>query len=209
MGTGMSLLPDWMRLVWVVAFAGVVAVHVGHAWAMRGQRRIWHATHALMALGMIAMFASRMISGVARTAWEVVFAVSAAGVAAWVARGPRPINGLWAISIADLVAMVYMFALPGAAVSPLTYALAGYFGAEAVAWITRLLGDTGRWQGTLALPASGSPAQAPASPVGPASSVGLASPISLAGRASLGLRATLAIMATGMAYMFAAMQAGH
>lgn len=197
MGAGMRLLPDWLRYVWVVVFAGIIAIHVLHSWAIGGQRRVWHVVHALMALGMIEMFLPHGVGGVSRTAWEVAFAVAAAGLAACVVQGWLPVNGLWAISIADLVAMVYMFALPGAAQPALTYALAGYFGAEAVAWMTRLLGDTGRWQGTLALPSSGGSTQA------------VVSPVALAGQASLGLRASLAVMATGMAYMFVAMQAGH
>lgn len=197
MGTGLSLLPDWVRFLWVVAFVAIVAIHVGHAWPMGGQRRVWHVAHALMAIGMIDMFLRHGIGDVPRGAWEAIFAVAAAGGAAWVVRGPRPVNGLWAISIIDLAAMVYMFALPGAAIPLLTYLLAGYFGAEAVAWSTSLLGDTGRWQGTLALPSEGAPGRATALPV------------ALAGRASLGLRASLAVMATGMAYMFVAMQAGR
>ncbi|PZS16670.1 MAG: hypothetical protein DLM54_10805 [Acidimicrobiales bacterium] len=93
--------------------------------------------------------------------------------------------------------MVYMFAVPGFAFAGLNYGLAGYFVVEGLAWTTPALGETGRWQGTLALPSSGD--------MVPAAAV----PVRLAERVSGGLRASLAVMVLGMAYMFVAMQAGH
>lgn len=202
MGSGLGLLPNWLRFVWVAAFAGIAAVHIGHARAMGGQRRRWHAVHVLMALGMIDMFLPPGAEGVPGSAWEVTFGVAAAGMAAggvvaWMVEGSRPVNGLWAISVIDLVAMVYMFALSSVAFAALSYTLAGYFVLETVAWATPVLGDTGRWKGTLALPASGATASA------------VAAPVTLSGRASLGLRASLAVMAMGMAYMFVAVLARH
>lgn len=197
MGSSVGLLPNWLRLIWVVAFAGIAAVHIGHARAMEGQRRCWHAIHVLMALGMIEMFLPLGKKGVPGSAWEVALGAAAAGVVVWMVEGSQPVSGLWAVSVVDLVAMVYMFALSSAASAALSYALAGYFVLESVAWAIPVLGDTGRWQGTLALPSSGATA-----PV-------VAAPVTLSGRASLGLRASLAVMAMGMAYMFVAVLAGH
>jgi hypothetical protein len=52
----MSMLPGWVRLVWVIALAVAAAVHIWHSATMTGQPRWWHGAHTLMALGMIAMY---------------------------------------------------------------------------------------------------------------------------------------------------------
>jgi hypothetical protein len=44
------LLPDWLRMVWIVIYIAILVLHLRHAVSMRGQQRIWHSGHSLMYL---------------------------------------------------------------------------------------------------------------------------------------------------------------
>ncbi|MEA2670232.1 MAG: hypothetical protein QOG45_452 [Chloroflexota bacterium] len=93
-----------------------------------------HASHALMAAGMVTMFGSLMVGGAVRWILEGVFAAVAAYFLVAAARSRRlgrtreMLSGLHH-SVAN-AAMVYMFAMPGLAVVGLTTMLIAYFMVE-------------------------------------------------------------------------------
>lgn len=192
------LLPAWLRLVWVAVFAYVTLSHVGHAAVMPGRRRWWHATHILMAIGMAYMFLPMGLKTLPAMWWETLFTVAASAIlvwmlAAWLRR--RPVDALWFASLLGTGAMVYMFALPGAAVAAVTYALVAYYVAEAAAWAGGWFYEDGeRRSSPLPLVVGPRPPTVPARAQ------------VLARRVPAELRTTLAAMAIGMAYMFVAMQ---
>jgi hypothetical protein len=80
----------------------------------------------MMALGMAYMFLPMRLKVVPDIMWGTAFAVVAALILAWILRSwtdQRAVNLLWALSLFHMLAMVYMFALPGAAILVLIYAL--------------------------------------------------------------------------------------
>jgi hypothetical protein len=195
---GPELLPEWLRWVWVAVYMGVIIVHLRHALTEGGQRRVWHGGHVVMALGMVYMFLPMHLKVVSDIVWGAAFTVVAAIILAWILwewTDQRAVNLLWAISLVHMLAMVYMFALPGAAIAVLTYALVAYFGSETVAWLVGAFDDAGRRR---LLPFA----------IGPHSPKAHASVKPLACASPVELRATLCAMAAGMAHMFFAMQVG-
>lgn len=131
------LLPQGVRVVWVAAFAYVIVSHLQHAAVMPGQRRWWHGTHVLMALGMAHMFLPVGLKGFPSVGWQALFTVAALAVAGWMVSARirhRHFGSPWFDSLLGLAAMVYMFAIPGAAIAPLTYALVAYYLGDASAW---------------------------------------------------------------------------
>jgi hypothetical protein len=105
---------------------------------------------------------------------------------------------LWLVTAADLLVMVYMYALPSAAVAGLTLVSAVWLVAEAIGW----------GSGLLAVPLTGVP---PRESSGtwrrPAAAATLTEVDRHAGSAQL-LRASLVLMSLGMAYMLLVMQFG-
>ena len=99
-------------------------------WSHRDQ----HASHALMAAGMVTMFGPLMVTGAVRWICQGVFAAAAAYFLVAAARSWRlgrtreTLSGVHH-SIAN-AAMVYMFAMPGLAVVGLTTVLIAYFMVE-------------------------------------------------------------------------------
>lgn len=196
---GPKLLPEWLRWVWVAVYAVIIIVHLRHALSEGGQRRAWHGGHVVMSLGMAYMFLPMHLKMVPDIAWGTAFTVVAAIILAWILwawADQRAVNLLWAISLIHMLTMVYMFALPGAAIAVLTYALVAYFGSETVAWLVGAFDDDARRRGLLPFA------------IGPRSPKARASAKPLAHVSSVELRATLCAMAAGMAYMFFAMQVG-
>lgn len=192
------LLPEWLRLVWVAVFAYTTLSHLAHAAVMPGRRRWWHGTHILMAIGMTYMSLPTGLKQLPEVWWETLFAMAAIAVLVWMLAARtrrRPVDALWFASLLGMGAMAYMFALPGAAVAPVTYTLVAYYLAVAAAWAGGwFYEDDERRSSPLPVVVG------PRGPTVPVRARGSAS------RVPLELRVTLAAMAMGMAYMFVAMQ---
>jgi hypothetical protein len=180
------LLPQWLRLVAIVALAAITVLHLGHL--RRGARsdRVWHGGHLVMALGMIGMLLPRGAGAPPALLGEVVFATCAAGSAAiGVARLRRYRPSLpWFAAAAGHAGMVCMFALPRPGFELLVWVLALCSGLTALGWAS------GR------LPAGGGAVAGSGAAVH-----------------AVAVRVSLAVMALAMAYLLVAMQlampAGH
>lgn len=191
-----SILPDWLALIWAIAFLGVFAVHFRHLVDTRGRRRLWHATHVLMAVSMVFMFlpASILDPGIPVSFWQTAFTGGAAVILVWLlteAIDRHPINGLWVVVIIDLVAMVYMWS-SGAYRPALTWLLVVYFAVQTFLWATDRMRDADRvaLHGDYTVAADGAVAAAAAAPL----------------ICSRDIRVSMCTMSLGMAYMLAAMQ---
>jgi len=216
---GQGLLPPWVTWLWLVALAAVLVLHCGHLVRAGGQHRWFHASHILMLVSMLYMYASMEFrwKWFPSSSWVVVFSLSTAAITVWVLMRlvqRRPFSLLWVLALIMQAAMVYMWMPSWAPV--LTWALVVYYGLETAAWLGGLLDDTrrplavGRGEIAVTGPSLQQPASSP-SPVAVmptrtaarrsqrAELVSLAQP-SVSGRVSM------ATMAASMAYMFAAMQ---
>lgn len=194
-----SLLSEGLRWPWVAVYAVIVVVHLSHAMSVEGRQRAWHSGHVMMAVGMAYMFLPPRLKMVSDVAWEAVFAVVAAAILAWLLRAwinCRAVNLLWVVSLLDMLAMVYMFAFPGAAIAPVTYVLVVYFAGVMVGWMNGTFDDDSGRDGLLPFV------------VGLRSCSASAFAEPLPGASSMSERTTLSAMGAGMAYMFIAMQAG-
>jgi len=196
-----AILPDWLAIVWTVVFVAIFVIHLRHVLETHGQRRVWHSSHVLMAVGMVFMFAPSSIDhfNIPATFWQLVFANAAGACLAWILvqiLGGRSVNLLWLIISIDLAAMVYMWS-PEGFVAPVTWLLVAYFAAQAVLWATdafRVL-DREHFIPGISRISVGPDGTATLSAVAVAPLV-----------CELDLRPTMAVMGLGMAYMFAAMQ---
>jgi hypothetical protein len=183
-------LPWSARVLGVVVFAIVVAVHLWHVRAGVAHERAWHTAHVLMALGMIDMFAPTRQMIVSAAIGRVVFVVAAVATltyaSALVIRGEL-LGWLWPALAADLAAMVYMFATPPPGLMWFTAILVGWSVLQAVGWLTGVLPA---WADL------GAPRD------------GLATTDSGPSRRAASVRISLAAMNLGMGYMFLAMALG-
>jgi hypothetical protein len=219
-----GLLPPWVTWLWLVALAAVLVIHCGHLVRMGGQHRWYHASHILMLVSMLYMFASMEFKWTwFPKSWSVsVFVVSTAAITVWmifriVQR--RPFSALWIIALIMQASMIYMW-MPNWAPA-LTWTLVVYFGLETVAWLAGILDDSKPAMAVgpveSAMPAT---AEGPGFDSEPTTAGGLlvtAKPatavehrateafVNLA-QDSLTARIGMAVMAASMAYMFAAMQ---
>jgi hypothetical protein len=188
--TGNAWLPLGLRVSAVVVYVGVMVVHLWHLRAGALRERVWHATHVLMALGMIDMFAPTHHLIVAAELGRLVFVVAAVGTLAYVAavvvRGER-LGWLWPALAADLAAMAYMFVMPIPGFTWLTGVLVAWFALEAAGWVTG------------SLPSRADLGSAAGGRVG-----ATAYPSSR----MVSIRVSLAVMNLGMAYMLLAMEFG-
>jgi hypothetical protein len=226
---GPNLLPMWVTWVWLVALAAVLVLHCGHFVRMGGQHRWFHASHILMLVSQIYMFAGmeykwKWFPG---TWWVAIFWVSTLVIAGWLILRlvqRRPFSFLWVFALIMQAAMIYMW-MPNWAPA-LTWTLVFYFGIETMAWLGGLLDDSkptsvGVGGGRVAVPpvASGSAAAAPRRANRPANvgllddtkrSTGVVADVQARfvplGHDSAAGRVSMAVMAASMAYMFAAMQ---
>lgn len=126
-----NILPDWLAVLWTLAFLVILAVHARHVIETHGERRFWHSGHVLMALGMVFMFAPGSLDhlDIPQGFWPLLFANAAGAVVAWgLARtlAGQAVNGLWAVLAFDLAAMAYMWS-PSGYVAPITWLLVAYF----------------------------------------------------------------------------------
>ena len=204
MGTSMGmagghLLPDWLRIVWVVIYALILVLHLRHVIGMGGQERAWHSGHVLMALGMVFMFLPGGIMTLPSMVGIVVFALAALAAAGWIVyalASQRPLDFLWVILLIDMLGMAYMFAVTQVMLGALTYLFAVYFAIEMGCWVLGAFHQPDPQQRVLpAVVGGGAVAlKADARPLAEAS--------------SFEVRLTLGLMAAGMAYMFLAMLVG-
>ena len=218
--TSTGLLPSWLSIGWAVALAGVVWVHAGHAWSMPGQRRWWHLTHIVMAIGMALMYLlPRMQYQPLYSVGLVLFAVITVAVitATVVARSREgAVNPILVVSALDYLAMTYMLIDPGLRPDWLSYLFVAYLASEIVAWGARWFDRLPVFTGPavtapVVAVASGGPgaaraAQQNSSASGPVLLSAHATPGNVtAGRSELSVIVTLAVMAASMAYMLAVM----
>jgi hypothetical protein len=204
MGTSMGmagghLLPDWLRIVWVVLYALILVLHLRHVIGMGGQDRAWHSGHVLMALGMVFMFLPGGIIALPITVGIVVFALAASAIAGWIIytiASQRALDFLWIVQLVDMLGMTYMFVVQKTSVGALTYLFAIYFATEMGCWFLGAFHQQDPQQRVLpAVVGGGAVAlKAEARP--------------LAESSTLEARLTLGLMAAGMAYMFLAMLVG-
>jgi hypothetical protein len=186
--SGPDLLPAWVTWLWLIALTAVLVFHCSHFLRMGGQHRWFHASHILMLISMIYMYASMEFSWswLSATLQAWIFALTSAAILVWMVYRvvkKQPFSYLWILALIMQAAMFYMW-LPNW-IAVLTWILVVYFALETVAWLLGLINDT-----------KGNGA------VGPGDKqhvVHLAHPSVLA-------NVSMAIMTASMAYMFAAMQ---
>jgi len=56
-----NILPQWLAIIWTIVFVAIFVIHLRHVLDTHGQRRAWHSSHVVMALGMVFMFAPSSI----------------------------------------------------------------------------------------------------------------------------------------------------
>lgn len=186
--SGPDLLPPIVTWLWLIALTAVLLFHCLHFLRMGGQHRWFHASHILMLVSMLYMYAMMEFKwnwlSSDLQAW--VFGASTAAIIIWMVYRfvqKSPFSYLWFLALIMQAAMIYMW-LPNW-IAALTWIVVGYYALETVAWLVGLIDDT-KGKGA----------------VGPGDKshfVHLAHPSLLA-------NVSMAIMAASMGYMFAAMQ---
>jgi hypothetical protein len=191
-----NILPDWLAVIWTLVFLAVFLIHLRHLVDTRGQRRLWHSGHVLMAIGMAFMFAPSSIDhlNIPTSFWQLTFAGGALVILAWLlteALERRPFNALWVVIATDLAAMVYMWS-PNGYRAPVTWLLVAYFVGQSLLWGTDRMRsiDRHRLRAGFSVMADGSVGAAVAQPL----------------ICFRDLRVSMSAMTLGMAYMFVAMQ---
>jgi hypothetical protein len=134
-------LPTWVALLWSAGFLLVLAVHLRYT-IINGRARLWHATHVLMALGMLDMFWPSSTMPVERQYGLRVFALT--GICtltlfAVAALREEPERLLWEVTVIDLAALIYIFARPGLESNVVTRILSGWFVLETIVWASTVL----------------------------------------------------------------------
>jgi hypothetical protein len=186
--SGPDLLPPLVTWLWLIALAAVLIFHCAHFLRMGGQHRWFHASHILMLVSMLYMYASMEFrwKWLPATLQAWIFGLSTAAILIWMVYRfvqKKPFSYLWILALIMQAAMVYMW-LPDW-IAWFTWALVVYYTLETLAWLVGLINDT-KGKGA----------------VGPGDKtafVHLAHPSLLA-------NVSMAIMAASMGYMFAAMQ---
>jgi len=221
----LNLLPLWVTCLWLVALAAVLIFHCGHFVRMGGERQWFHASHILMLVSMLYMFASMEFKWkwFPSSWWVVIFWLSTAAILGWmivrfVQR--RPFSFLWIFALIMQATMIYMWMPAPTWIPALTWTLVVYFGLETVAWLIGRLDDS---KSTMAVGPGNRSTVVPVAPGSQTAPAGMATqPASVTvglldepkpamtvlamGHDSMVARASMAIMAASMGYMFAAMQ---
>jgi hypothetical protein len=200
-GGALQLLPSWLSIVWLLVFIAIAVAHFRYLIAGQGQRRVWHAAHVLMAVGMGFMY-GQSASGALSTPsglWRAVFVYAAGATGAWVLVQllyHRAVNVLWPLIALDLTAMVYMWS-PSGLSAAITWPAVCYFALQAGLWALSIYHrHDGRWQ-------LGGGAQIGVSAHGTvALTVSRSEPLIC----ELPLRPSMIAMTLGMGYMLTAMQ---
>lgn len=192
-----NILPNWLAVLWTLAFFAIIVIHGRHVLESEGQRRIWHSGHVVMALGMAFMYAPASIDhfNIPAGFWSLAFANGAIAILLWVlvqAFAGRGTNVLWLVMAFDLGAMAYMWS-PTGFQAPITWLLVAYFAAQSALWASdrmRSIDERTILGGGVSVTPEG------------ALAAGVAEPLIC----FKDLRLSMAAMTIGMAYMFAAMQ---
>ncbi len=191
-----NILPTWLAVIWSLVFLAIAVVHARHVWETRGERRLWHSGHVLMAVGMLFMFAPPSLDhfGVPSEFWQLLFANAAGAIVIWILialTNGVAVNRLWLVLAFDLAAMTYMWSSNGF-VPVVTWILVGYFAIQALLWATNRYRELDGQE------------------VGGRVFLGGDGALTASAVTSLvcerDLRVSMGLMALGMAYMFAAMQ---
>ena len=140
-----NLLPLWVTWAWLIALTAVLVLHCAHLVRTGGQHRWFHASHILMLVSQIYMYAGMAYKWTwfPHTWWVNIFWLSSAAIAVWLVMRMvqrRPVSFLWLVALIMQVSMAYMW-MPKWAPA-LTWALVVYFSLETVAWVAGLLDDT-------------------------------------------------------------------
>ncbi len=186
--SGPDLLPPAVTWIWLIALTAVLVFHGLHALRASGQHRWFHASHVLMLVSMLYMYASMEFKWTwlpaSLQAW--VFGLSTAAILVWMVYRfvqRRPFSYVWILALIMQAAMIYMW-LPNW-IAVLTWILVVYYALETLAWLFGLINDTKGSGG-----------------VGPGDR---SSFVPIAHATVLG-NVSMAICAASMGYMFAAMQ---
>lgn len=183
-----DILPAWVTWLWLISLAAILVLHCAHLVRMDGQHRWYHASHVLMLVGMLYMYAAMEFrwTWFPYQLWVGIFVASSAAILSWLVVRlvrRRPFSALWLLALVMQASMIYMW-LPDWW-APLTWTLVVYFTLEAVAW---LMGELDDCEGKLVI---GPGDRSTSTPIGHPGPV---------------LNVSMAIMASSMAYMFVAMQ---
>lgn len=210
----MPLLPQWLRIVWAVALAGVVLVHLWHIWSIPGQPRWWHAGHITMGLGMMGMYSLGMAHSGLYRAGVVLFGVLTvvmATTAVVFGRREGVLNLLWVASAVDTLVMTYMLLPPAAQPARVSWVFVAYLACQMLAWALGLWDHVPVLQPTNRRTVASAPAAVQCTGVvhaaKPAPAV-LSSgdgAVGLTAHCTPAIRISLAVMAASMAYMLAVM----
>jgi hypothetical protein len=135
-----NILPTWLAVIWALVFLAIFLIHVRHLLDTRGQRRLWHSGHVLMAVGMAFMFAPSSIDhlNIPASFWQLGFGGAALVILTWIlteALERHAVNVLWLVMVTDLGAMVYMWS-PGGFRPAITALLAANFAGQSLLWAT-------------------------------------------------------------------------
>jgi uncharacterized membrane protein len=201
---GLNLLPAWLGVVMTVVFLAIFLNHLRHAHESSAQRRLWHAGHVAMALGMAFMFLPASLDPFAVTPvfWQATFVGVLVLLAGWLTRQAllqRGASGLWVLLAIESWTMLYMWS-PGAMQTPLSWLLIAYLAVESGLWTSGRVVDVDRD----VLPSGGTYDFAGGRGTGV---LRAAATTTLA--CERDLRVTMTAMTLGMAYMVFAMQAMH
>ena len=187
-----DILPLWVSVIWIVALAAVLVFHCGHLIHMGGQHRWFHATHIVMLIGMLYMYAGMAFN------WNFIpgpvcvwlYALTSAAMVIWMVMRvvqKKPFSYLWILAFISQAAMIYMWMPMSSWVAWLSWGLVVYFTLETIAWLAGLCDDGKEGRGNAVGPGDRS----------------LVMPL---GNSTVWGKVSMAIMAASMAYMFAGMQ---
>ncbi|MGB7795292.1 MAG: hypothetical protein WBL53_03380 [Pseudonocardiaceae bacterium] len=212
----MPLLPQWLRIVWAVALAGVLLLHVWHAWSRPSQPRWWHIGHIIMALGMMGMYLLGMAHPGLYRVGVVFFAVMTVALATTAVvfrRREHVLNPLWVASAVDMLTMTYMLLPSAAQPAGLRWVFIAYLAWQILAWALGLWdrvpvlqpapSPLGPVPATRATATTGTVQAVAAATAIPAPSEGRV--LGLTAHCTPAIRISLAVMAASMAYMLAVM----
>ena len=106
-----GLLPPWVTWLWLVALAAVLVIHCGHLIQMGGQHRWYHASHILMLVSMLYMFASMEFKWTwfPKNLSVSLFVISTAAIAGWMVLRfvqRRAFSALWIIALVMQASMI-------------------------------------------------------------------------------------------------------
>lgn len=187
-----DILPMWVSVIWIVALAAVLVFHCGHLVHMGGQHRWFHASHIVMLVGMLYMYAGMAFSWnwIPGPIWVWLYALTSAAMVIWMIMRfaqKKPFSYLWILALVQQAAMIYMWMPMTTWVAWLSWGLVVYFTFETIAWLVGLCDDGKADRGNAVGPGDRS----------------LVMPL---GHSTLWGKVSMAIMAASMAYMFAGMQ---